>query len=416
MNVKTASGHQLATARRGRTAVILGSLTALAPLSIDMYLPSLPVIANHLQASQSVAQLSITLCLIGLALGQLLAGPMSDARGRRGPLLVGLAVYIIASMVCAVTPNVWVLIVVRFVQGFAGAAGIVIARAMVRDLYAGPELTRFFSLLMLVNGVAPILAPVLGGQLLRVMPWRGVFVVLAILGVAMFVTVAFALGETLPPENRRTGGVRSTISAFGQLVRERTFMGYALSQGLVNAAMFGYISGSPFVLQDLFGLSPQVFSICFAINGIGIILFSRAAGLLVGKVREVLLFRIGVGIACCGGVALLLSIVLQFGLPGVLPTLFLVVSSVGVVGTIGSSLAMQQHAKNAGSAAALIGVAQLLLGAIASPLVGLGNHPTALPMGIVIAICDVGSVLAYVLLVLRGKRAVRGLGAMDGQG
>lgn len=144
MNVKTASGRQLATARRGCTAVILGSLTALAPLSIDMYLPSLPVIANHLHASQSVAQLSITLCLIGLALGQLLAGPMSDARGRRGPLLAGLAVYIIASVVCAVTPNVWVLIVVRFVQGFAGAAGIVIARAMVRDLYAGPELTRFF--------------------------------------------------------------------------------------------------------------------------------------------------------------------------------------------------------------------------------------------------------------------------------
>ncbi|GMA63219.1 multidrug effflux MFS transporter [Alicyclobacillus fastidiosus] len=402
--VHTAVDHQWATSRRFRTAAILGSLTALAPLSIDMYLPSLPVIAKDLHASTSVVQLSITLCLIGLALGQLVAGPLSDARGRRGPLLTGLAVYVLASFVCAVTPNIWLLVALRFVQGFAGAAGIVIARAIARDLYSGPELTRFFSLLMLVNGVAPILAPVLGGQLLRVMSWRGVFVVLGGLGIGMFVTASLALRETLHPEHRRSGGVAETVSTFSVLLRERTFIGYALSQGLVNAAMFGYISGSPFVLQNIYGLSPQMFSVCFAINGLGIILFSRTSGVLAGRVADVLLFRSGIGIAACGGLALLASVLFHFGLAGVLPTLFLLVSSVGVVGTIGSALAMQNQARSAGSAAALIGVAQLLLGAVASPLVGLGGSHTDVPMGVVIAVCDVGAVVVYTLLAGRGRR------------
>ncbi|MEK3720354.1 Bcr/CflA family multidrug efflux MFS transporter [Paenibacillus sp. FSL H8-0034] len=381
--------------------LVLGSLAAFAPLSIDMYLPALPAIAGEYSTSASLVQLSLTFFLLGSALGQLFAGPISDVRGRRMPLLVGLGLYAVTSLLCAFSPSVESLIILRFVQGLAGSAGIVISRAIVRDLYSGTELTKFFTLLMLVNGVAPILAPIAGGQLMRVTSWHGVFIVLCVLGMVMLAAVFFGLRETLPNQLRSKGGIGNTLSTFRGLLVDRVFMGYAIAQGLVFAAMFAYISGSPFVLQEIFHVSPQMFAVFFGINGIGIIIAGQITGRLVGRLGETKLLITGLGISSCGGILLLLMIVTGAGLYAILPALFMVVSSVGIVSSTGFSLAMQNQSKSAGTASALLGVLSLLLGGVVAPLVGLGGSQSALPMGLVIACTSVGAVIVYVFMVRR---------------
>lgn len=392
---------------RVRMALILGTLSAFGPLSLDMYLPALPTLADEFQSSTSYAQLSLTACMVGLAAGQLLAGPLSDVRGRRTPLIAGLLLYTIASILCLVSPTMGSFVVLRFIQGAAGAAGIVISRAVVRDVYSGPELTRFFSLLMLINGVAPIAAPIIGGQLLAYTSWRGVFILLSIIGILTLVAVVVGLGETLPAERRSSGGLKQTLVTFRRIAGDRLFMGYALTQGFVSAGMFAYISGSPFVLQKIYGISPQMFSVCFAINGLGIILASQIAGRLAGKVSETRLLIAGLITAALGGTSLLISILAGGNLISVLIPLFLVVSSVGLVNTVSFALAMANQEKSAGSASALIGVMTFLFGGIVAPLVGLGGEGTAVPMGIVIACADLGALLIYVVMVGKGKRGKR---------
>ncbi|MCS7464972.1 multidrug effflux MFS transporter [Paenibacillus doosanensis] len=391
---------------RLRMALILGALASFGPLSIDMYLPALPTLADDLRTNTSLAQLSLTFCLLGLSLGQLLAGPLSDVRGRRKPLIAGLTVYMIASLLCAFSPSIWVLIGLRFIQGLAGAAGIVISRAVVRDMYSGVELTKFFTLLMLVNGVAPIFAPVAGGQLLRVTEWPGVFIVLCAFGVLMLLAVSLGLPETLPAERRSQGGIGNTLKTFCGLLSDRTFMGYALAQGCVMSAMFAYISGSPFVIQNIFGASPQLYSLFFAINGFGIIIASQVTGRLAGRVGETKLLIAGLLLAALGGVTLLIMILAGAGLAAILVPLFFVVSSVGIVSSTSFALAMQNQAKAAGSASALLGLLSFVSGGIVAPLVGLGGGETAVPMGIVIAAADVGAILCYVLMIRRKKTAV----------
>lgn len=386
--------------RRLWMAIVLGTLAAFAPLSIDMYLPALPDIANDLHTKPSLVQLSLTFFLLGLSLGQLLAGPLSDVRGRRKPLLIGLLIYFAVSLLCAFSQSIWGLIGLRFIQGLAGAAGIVISRAIVRDLYSGTELTKFFSLLALVNGVAPILAPILGGQLLRIAPWQGVFIVLSVIGLVMFLVVLFGLPETLSEDSRSQGGIKNTLTTFQQLLSDRSFIGYALSQGLVFAAMFAYISGSPFVLQNMYGASPQMFSLIFAINGLGIIISSQITGRLAGRISERKLFTAGICISFIGAIALLIMLLLDAGLYAILPPLFFVVASIGVVSTSGFSLAMQNQGKSAGSASALLGVLSLIFGGGVAPLVGLGDSP-AISMGIVIACASTGAVLSYMFLAAR---------------
>ncbi|HDX5405594.1 TPA: multidrug effflux MFS transporter [Bacillus anthracis] len=380
--------------------LVLGTLTAIGPLSIDMYLPSLPKLTDDLQTGASLAQLTLTACLLGLSVGQLFVGSISDIYGRRKPLII----YVASSLLCAVAPSIWTLVLLRFLQGASGSAGIVISRAMVRDMYSGSEMTKFFSLLMLVNGAAPILAPIIGGQLLQFTTWRGVFIVLGAISVFMLISATFVLRETLPPEERETGGLSGTLATYGKLLKDRLFMGYALSQGLVTAAMFAYISGSPFVLQNIYGASPQQFSLFFAINGIGIIIASQVTGRLAGKVNEKTLFVSGIVIAAVGGLSLLLTILLGIGLIGVLCSLFLVVSSVGVVSTTGFSLAMRNQKQAAGTASALLGLLQFISGALVAPLVGIGGSNTALPMGIVIALCEIGAVLCYLFMARRSEK------------
>ena len=380
-------------------AFLLGMLSAFGPLSIDMYLPALPDLAKDLHSSTSLAQLSLTACLLGIAIGQLFAGPISDVRGRRGPLLVGLSIYGISSLLCAFAPTIWTFIMMRFVQGLAGSAGIVLSRAIVRDLYSGSEMTRFFSLLMLINGVAPILAPILGGQVLEVTSWRGIFIVLSALGIVMLMAIFFGFKETLHPTLRSKSGILNTLHIFRGLISNRSFMGYALTQGFVMAAMFAYISGSPFVLQNIFGVSPQMFSLFFGINGIGIIIAGQITGRLAGRIHESKLLVVGLTMAFGGGVSLLAMILVGGGLYTILLPLFFVVSSVGVVGTSSFSLAMQDQAKAAGSASALIGLLSFIFGGVMAPLVGIAGSHTALPMGITIALAETAAVTSYCLLV-----------------
>ena len=389
--------------QRLQLAVILGSITTIGPLSIDMYLPALPTLVADFGTTAALVQLSLTFFLLGLASGQLVAGPLSDVYGRRGPLLIGMFIYAVSSVLCAFSPSIGLLIGLRFIQGLAGSVGVVVSRAAVRDLYSGSELTKFFSLLMIVNGLGPILAPVIGGQLLRVTTWQGIFLVLFAAGIIFCLTILLRLPETLPKERRSKSGMKGTLLTFRVLLGNGKFMGYALSQGFVTASMCAYISGSSFVLQNIFAVTPQVYSLIFAVNGIGIIITGQIAGRLAGKVSETKLLLSGLLLCTMGGILLLLTVLVGGGLIPILICLFAVVSSVGIVGATSFSLAMQDQGETAGSASALIGLIPLLLGSCVAPLVGLGGVESALPMAIVMACTGILSILSYVLLVRRGK-------------
>lgn len=377
---------------------IIGGLSAFAPLSIDMYLPALPSLTRDLGGSASLVQLTLTAFLLGLAVGQLVVGPLSDGLGRRRPLLVGLVAYTAASLLCAFAPSVPILVVLRFIQGATGAAGIVIARAVVRDHYTGSAAARFFALTMLVNGLAPILAPLVGGQLLRVTSWRGVFLVLVGIGLVMTLASAAGLSESLPVERRRRGGLRTTLQSFWALAGDRGFVGYALTSGLAFAAMFSYISGSPFVLEDIYGISPQFFGLFFGTNALGIVAASQISSHLVDRLGPRKLLEIGLGCSFTGGLLLLTAVVFGAGLTGILPGLFLVVASIGLISPNAMALALADHPDMAGSASALLGVMQYVLGGVAAPLVGVAGTGTALPMAAVIAALTAGASTAFALL------------------
>lgn len=386
-------------------ALILGCLTGLGPFSIDMYLPSLPSLANSFHVNTSLAQLSLTSCLFGLAVGQLIAGPISDALGRRRPLLWGLFVYAAAAAMCAKTTSIGLFIAFRFLQGLAGSAGLVIARAIARDYFGGKELTRFFALLMIISGAAPVLAPVTGGQILRFTSWHGVFVVLTLLGIALWLVVLLALPESLPLQRRVQGGLWETVGALGSLITNPEFMGYVLAQGFASAAMFGYIAGSSFVLQEEYKVSPQLFSLIFATNGIGLILAGQAAARASLRWDEQRALAVALAVAAGGSLALLATILGRMDLAMVLVSLFVVVAITGAIGTTCSSLALQEQGRVAGSASAWLGVAGMLIGALVSPLVGLGGGRIAVSMAIVILLCHYTGIFSYWLLSRRIRRS-----------
>lgn len=401
------SQAECTTGRSGRLwmVLVLGALASFGPLSLDMYLPALPDLAGDLNTSTSLAQMSLTACMLGMSIGQLIAGAASDVRGRRTPLLIGLVLYAASSILCMFAPSIGVLLGLRFLQGLAGAAGIVISRAIARDMYEGIELTKFFALLMLVNGAAPILAPIAGGQILQFTSWRGVFLVLCGIGVLMLLAAVWGLKETHPPERRSKGGLGNTLRTFRGLLTDRLFMGYALTQGLVFAGMFAYISGSPFVLQEIYSISPQMFSVCFAVNGLGVIIAGQVTGRLAGKVSDHRLVACGLAMASFGGLLLLIATLTGAGLPAILIAFFFIVSSVGPVSVATSSLALQSQGKTAGSAAALLGLLSFIIGGLIAPLVGLGGSHTAVPLGIVIACMEIGAILIFVLMTVKRKAA-----------
>nr|WP_134727869.1 Bcr/CflA family multidrug efflux MFS transporter [Amycolatopsis nivea] len=387
-----------------RRLLILGGLSAFGPLSIDMYLPALPRMAGDFQASDTTVQLTLTAFVVGLAVGQIIAGPLSDSFGRRRPLLVGLGLYIVGSVAAAVSPGVELLIAARSIQALGAAAGIVIARATVRDLYTGTAMTKFFSLLLLVNGLAPILAPVLGGQLLTFTSWRGVFVVLTGFGALLLAAVAFALPEPLPVERRHPARLGGVLRTYWHLLTDRTFLGYALTAGLNFAALFAYISGSSFALQDVYRLSPQEYSVVFGLNGVGIVLAGQLNGWLVGRFPERTLLRTGLTVSTLSGLATLAAAVMRLPLPALLIPLLLMVSCIGIINPNASSLALAGHARTAGAASALLGVLQFAIGGIATPLVGLGGPGTAVPMTAVMAGFGVVAWLSFATLAVSPDR------------
>ncbi|CAN5708918.1 multidrug effflux MFS transporter [soil metagenome] len=376
--------------------VLLGGLSAFGPLSLDTYLPALPELQSEFNTTTALAQFTLSACLLGLATGQIVAGSISDKYGRHWPLMAGLALYAVASVLCALAPSIWILILARFVQGAAGGAGVVIARATVRDLHEGTAAAKYFSRLMLISGLAPILAPIIGGQLLRFTDWRGIFVFLAMVGIVLLVAAFVLLPKTLPEDRKQLGGISQTLSRFGVLVHDRVFMGYALTMGFTGAALFGYIASSPFIMQEIYNLSEQQFSLIFGSIAIGFIVSSQINARLVGRrpLRQMLGAALTVFALC--GLLLLAFILMGFGLIGILIPLYAMMWTMGFIFPNAIALALTNYPHAAGAASAFLGLSQFATGAIAAPLVGVAGEGTAVPMGIIIAVSACGALAAFI--------------------
>lgn len=382
--------------------LVLGALISIGPLTVDMYLPALPSLAADLDASDAAVQVTLTGMLGGLACGQLLIGPLSDALGRRRPLLMGLAVHALASVLCAVAPDVVSLSAVRVLQGFAGAAISVNAMAIVRDLFVGIAAARLLSRLMLVIGAAPVLAPTLGGLILQYTSWRGIFVVLAGFGVLLGTLAWFGLRETLPPHRRRSARLLATLRTYRSLLRDRTFVALVLVGGLMMSALFSYISGSPFVLQGIYGLSERDFGLVFGCNALGIVLGTQLNPLLLRRFRPSQVLTAAVLTASAGATVLVATTATGFGgLLGLLVPLGLIIGTCGLALPNTPALALSRHGEAAGTAAALLGAVQFGVGAVTAPLVGVLGTGSAVPMAAVIL---GGTAAAAVLLLTVVRR------------
>jgi len=369
-------------AARVRIILVLGALIALGPLTIDMYLPALPALGADLMASESAVQLTLTGTLVGLGLGQLVIGPLSDAVGRRFPLIAGTAVHIVASVLCLVAPNVLVLGLLRTLQGVGAAAAMVVAMAVVRDLFTGRAAATMLSRLMLVMGAAPILAPSLGAAILLTGSWRWVFAVLAVLGVALMLVAIFLLKETLPVERRRTGSFGPVLRTYRMLVTDRQFVVLTLVAALGMSALFSYVSGSSFVLQDTYGLSQQEFGLVFAVGAVALIGASQLNVVLLNRfTAEQIVFGALAAAVAVGAVLIVLVASGAGGLLGFLVPLMFLLAAVGFVLPNAPALALSRHGEAAGTAAALLGATQFGLGALIAPLVGvLGNDGPAMAL------------------------------------
>jgi DHA1 family bicyclomycin/chloramphenicol resistance-like MFS transporter len=356
---------------RGRV-LALGGLSSFGPLALDLYLPALPRLTADLRATEAAGQLSLSLCMIGLALGQLLVGPLTDRLGRRVPLLVGVALFAVTAGLCALAPSVELLLALRLLGGLAGGAGLVIARAMVRDLYEGDLAARMFALLMLVSNIAPVAAPLAGGFVLRFTDWRGVFVVLALVGLVLL-GAALTQAETLPVERRRSGGLRVVGAVLREVVRDRRFLVPALVQGLGVCGMFVYIAMASFVLQGTYGLDAQGFAVVFGVNAVAIVLAGQLSALLVGRVGPRRLLAAGVVVALLAAVAMLVGVLVSRSVWALLPPLLVLVSCTGVIMPNATALALADQGRAAGTASALIGLLQFGFAAVVPPLVSLGG-------------------------------------------
>ncbi|MCD5325952.1 MULTISPECIES: Bcr/CflA family efflux MFS transporter [Pontibacillus] len=391
-------------------AFLLGMLGILGPLNIDMYLPSFPGIASDLETSASLVQLSLTTCLIGLAVGQIVVGPISDSQGRKKPLIIFLSLFAVASFACALAPNIYVLVIARFIQGFTASAGVVLSKAVVRDVFIGRELTKFFALLMVINATAPMIAPITGGAILLLpfATWETIFLFLSIVGFAIVFTVAGKLPETLPVENRIPSSVKESVRTIGRLLKDRSFIGYALTIGFVHGGSFAYVSGTPFVYQGIYDVSPQAFSFLFGVNGLAIITGSFLVGRLGGIFHERSLLRSAVLIAVSATGVLLVMTLLEGPLYSIVVPIFIYMTAMGMVLTSTFTLAMEHQGHRAGSASAVLGMLPLLFGAVVSPLVGL-DETTAVPMGaILFTTASIGATFFFTLTKKDARKTYAG--------
>ncbi len=368
--------------RRALLALVLGLFVAVGAFTIDMYLPALPAIAADLRTSSPMVQLTLTGTLVGLALGQLVIGPLSDALGRRRPLLAGTALHVVASLLVLVAPTVEVLGVLRVLQGVGSAAGGVVAMAIVRDLFEGRAAATMLSRLFLVMGAAPVLAPTVGGELLRITSWRGVFAVLALYGLLLLVVGALAVPETLPPGRRVTGGIAGTLRTYRGLLRDRVYVGLVLVAGLTMAGLFSYVAGSSFVYQRQFGLDEQQFGMLFGAGAVFLIGATQLNPVLLRRWSPAQVLSAAMVAGTVAGLVLLgLASSGRGGLAGVVVPLWGVLAAVGLALPNAPALALAAHGETAGSAAALLGAVQFGVGAAVSPLVGvLGNDATAMAL------------------------------------
>jgi DHA1 family bicyclomycin/chloramphenicol resistance-like MFS transporter len=384
---------------RALLALVLGAFVAVGPLTIDMYLPALPTITAELGTTSAMVQLTLTGTLVGLALGQLVLGPLSDAIGRRTPLLAGTALYVVASLLILVAPTIEVLGVLRFLQGVGTAAGAVVAMAVVRDLFTGRAAATMLSRLFLVLGAAPVLAPTLGGELLRFTSWRGIFAVLALYGLLLLAVGWFALRETLPPSRRSSSGAAGTLRTYRRLLRDRTLVGLVLVAGLTMAGLFSYVSGSSFVFQRQFGLDEQEFGLLFGAGAVWLIAATQLNPVLLRRWSPAQVLVAGtVGGALSGAVLLVLAATGTGGLPGVVVPLWAMLFASGAALPNAPALALSRHGDSAGAAAALLGAVQFGVGAAVSPVVGLlGNDAAAMGTVILVALSLAIAVLVTVV-------------------
>ncbi|GAA1979455.1 multidrug effflux MFS transporter [Microbacterium pumilum] len=379
-------------------------LTVFGPISMDLYLPVLPALTIELDAATSVAQLTITACLIGLALGQLIAGPMSDRFGRRAPLLIGLIAYVVTSVMCALSPSVELLILARVVQGLAGGVGIVIAQAAGRDLYSGGALIRFYGRLTVLAGLAAIVGPLLGGMLATIADWRGLFLFLAAIGAGILTATLLGFRETLPKNRRTSGGFAEIRRDFRLLLADGVFVGAVLVTGFANAAVFAYLAGATYVLQGIYGLTPQQYALAFGLNSAGFMVFGFVSARASDRwsVRGTLM----VGIAMCGlgAAGLLIAGLTTVPLLVVIISLLVLVSGVAVTTPPTTTLALAEYPQIAGTASSLLGLSRFAFGAVAAPLVGIAGAAAILPLGVVTLTAVVLAVIAYAILIARSTR------------
>lgn len=380
--------------------MVIGALTAVPPLVTDLYLPGLPAMARDMGSSESMAQMTMSVCLVGLALGQLVVGPLSDRVGRIPPLRWGVALLAVTSLLCALAPSLPVLLAARLLQGLAGSAAVVVARAIVRDVYAGPRLAKVFSELMLVMGLAPAAGPVVGGQLLRITDWRGIFVVLMAISALLLAAVLTMLHETRPA-SAGDASVRTT-TALATLVRDRSFMPFVAITSCAGIVLFSYIGMSPFVLQDDRGLSVTAYSLVFGTNAIGIVIGSQVNARLVMRLGPRTLLHAGLTLLVVAGA--LVSVAQALDAPTVVmlvPLWFCLVGFSGIMGNA-SALAMEHQGGLAGTASALLGSCSFLFGALVPPIISTAGTGGA-TMGLTMTAASVLGLLTLLLLAPRPR-------------
>lgn len=389
----TAPSGQADVASKNRALVTSGLvatvvfLTAIAPLATDMYVPAFPRVAAELSATATQVQLTLTTFFVGMALGQLMGGPVSDQRGRRRPLLAAILVMTAASVVCALTPTIGVLAGARLLQGFAGGWAMVIGRAVIIDLATGAQLVRVLNIIAAVGGIAPIVGPLLGAVILQLSHWRVSFWTVAALGVAMIVCVLVVVPETLPPERRHAGGLRAFVVAGREVLRNRRYVGYVLVSGSAMGAAFAYVATSAFVLQSMNGMSPIGYSVDFAANAVGMTVASFVAARLAGRVATRTVIAVGQVAALAAGIGMLIG-ALWFDTPLLVAIVcfFVLMTAQGLIGPNGGALAAAEVPEHPGTGSALLGFVQWVAAGVIAPIAGLGGEHTAVPMAVLMIV------------------------------
>ena len=375
--------------------LMFGALVAIGPLTIDIYLAAFPTIVVDLETTEAAVQLTLTATLVGLALGQLLIGAVADVVGRRRPLLVTLAAYVLVSVAIALSSSLEALLVLRFLQGLTAASGMVLANAMVRDLYSGAQMATFISRLFLIVGVAPILAPTLGAQFLHFGTWRTIFWGLAVFGLILVSVALFLAPETLPRERRRQGGIAPALASYGGLLRDRRFMGLVLTACTAMGALFAYISSATFIFQDLYGMSVQQYALVFAAGAGALTVASQVNGFLVKTIHPVRILQVVLPLAVLMSTLLLVAALLDLGPVAIIIGVVLVLAAAGFVMPNAPVIALNDHGERAGAAAALLGAGNFVFGALVAPVTGAFDATSAVPMAAVMVACGLLSVLVF---------------------